>query len=417
MDGDYLYNKVLTLVDYCGDVRGGRTQYSITYSPNNIRRLYLCPDGAIVRYHINAKTGLERSVSFPPNKFEETQMSDKYKPMLNTLSADRVCASIEEIVICTSGKSGLSLDSRELDFQGLIKSYKNVSSDIKTTISNRYKRLVAFIVFDGTMNEFLARTKDFNSSTNLLVDSEWVRQSCKIEGFQYKDWFKRWGTSGQFYALDRDGSPLNKHFKGIVEKIEKARETENFDRVKKEQVATQLNEFDKKFEQSLQLIRGYTRLRILESKSGLGVFTDDTSLPKEMYLTLIKHDGLRTDLPNLVKVVDKDGGSNKKAIESNIDACKEFNMTFYTYLIEYMLKTLVSMRVSTPVSLCLFLEKFDRAIRIPPDLEPLNQSLPYQFEGARWVDSLANMFTVYSFLILGSNEMCEKARWLECIKG
>ena len=276
---------------------------------------------------------------------------------------------------------------------------------------------MAFIVFDGTMNEFLARTKDFNSSTNLLVDSEWVRQSCKIEGFQYKDWFKRWGTSGQFYALDRDGSPLNKHFKGIVEKIEKARETENFDRVKKEQVATQLNEFDKKFEQSLQLIRGYTRLRILESKSGLGVFTDDTSLPKEMYLTLIKHDGLRTDLPNLVKVVDKDGSSNKKAIESNIDACKEFNMTFYTYLIEYMLKTLVSMGVSTPVSLCLFLEKFDRAIRIPPDLEPLNQSLPYQFEGARWVDSLANMFTVYSLLILGTNEMCEKARWLECIKG
>lgn len=415
MSGSYLYDKVLTLIDYCGDVRSGKTKYNTYYSPNNIRRLYICPDGAMVRYHINAKTGLEKRVSFPPNKFQETQMCQDYKPMLHALSADRVCASVEEVVVCSESTSGVSLDTRELDFQGLVKSYKGGNNgNIKATISNRYKRLVAFIVFNGTLNEFVARTKDYNGSTKLLVDCEWVRQTCNIEGFTYKDWYKRWGSAGKFYELDRDDSPLNKHFKSIVEKKKSEEESEKIDTFQKERVATVSKEFDKKFEQSLQLIRGYTRLRMLSEKVGINS-TLCIKIPSEEYLELESCTAIPKKTPNLVKVKESKS-SDKDAIERNIQVCKDYNSMFYTKLVGMMLDGLTQVHSNYPVLGVTFLREFDRAIMIPPNLESVNSALPYSFTGARWLDSVANMFTVFSIVFLNDNNLQSKERWIECIK-
>lgn len=181
MKGSYLYDMVLPLVDYCGDIKGKRQTYSQYYSPNNIRRLYLSPDGAMVMYHVNAGKGLRKTVSFNGGMVQQCEMCADYVPMLYVLSADRVCASIEEVVICQRGDNGAVLDQREMDFMGLVKSYKGSGSDLKDTIMNRYKRLHSFMVYSGSIKEFLASTGSYDSALRVLTDSEFVQRGCSVE--------------------------------------------------------------------------------------------------------------------------------------------------------------------------------------------------------------------------------------------
>lgn len=411
MKGSYLYDITLPLIDYCGDIRGKRDTYSQKYSPNNIRRLYISPDGAVVMYHVNVGKGKRSVVSYQPELVMQCQQLPDYVPIMYVLSADRVCASIEEVVICTGSNSGASLDTRELDFTGLVKSYKGGGSDIKQVIMNRYKRLHSFIIYSGTLTEFINRTEDCIAPYRLLTDSEFVRSTCQAEFFHKDDWYKSYGSSAKFYQMDMSGSPLNKHFIKVKEYVDAYKEHEDLNKFKHEKVKGLEAEFRKKYEQCLQLMKGYTRLRAMERELGSSVL--GVELPAPMFLSLKKFDGLGKT-HSLVKVSD-DSTSIKDALEYNKQECTKYARDFYIVLVNALLTGLNDLNSKYPVMVLEVLNEFDRAVVVPPNMQQLNESLPKPLDGKRFTDSVANLCALLGVVSIANFKTTGKEAWIKCI--
>lgn len=411
VSGSKLYDMTLPLIDYCGDIRGNHEGYSQKYSPNNIRRLYISPDGAMVMYHVNVGKGKRKAISFNSEVVRECSSMPDYKPIIHVLSSDRVCASVEDVVICTGSNNGAVLDMREMDFSGLIKSYKGGGSDIKQQIMNRYKRLNSFIIYTGTITSFLNNTRDVDSADRVLTDSKFVNSSCQIELFHNKDWYKNYGFSAKFYALDRQGSPLNNHFIKVAEVITKREEESGYEAFKKERVKGLQANFDDAYAKALNLIKGYTRLKIMESKNGasyLGV-----SLPSPAFLILMQTESLKNK-PNLVKTIEA-SGSSKEVLEYNIKVCNEYCASMYSVMIETLLKGLTQVYQIYPLTITELLNELDRAIKVPANLQSYNSQLPKQLEGVRWINSVANMCAMLGFLCIANFNQLDGEAWLKCI--
>ena len=411
VSGSKLYDMTLPLIDYCGDIRGNHEGYSQKYSPNNIRRLYISPDGAMVMYHVNVGKGKRKAISFNSEVVQECSSMPDYKPIIHVLSSDRVCASVEDVIICTGSNNGAVLDMREMDFSGLIKSYKGGGSDIKQQIMNRYKRLNSFIIYTGTITSFLNNTRDVDSADRVLTDSKFVSSSCQIELFHNKDWYKNYGFSAKFYALDRQGSPLNNHFIKVAEVITKREEESGYEAFKKERVKGLQANFDDSYAKALNLIKGYTRLKIMESKNGasyLGV-----SLPSPAFLILMQTESLKNK-PNLVKTIEA-SGSSKEVLEYNIKACNEYCASTYSVMVETLLKGLTQVYQIYPLTITELLNELDRAIKVPANLQSYNSQLPKQLEGVRWINSVANMCAMLGFLSIANFNQLDGEAWLKCI--
>lgn len=411
VSGSKLYDMTLPLIDYCGDIRGNHEGYSQKYSPNNIRRLYISPDGAMVMYHVNVGKGKRKAISFNSEVVQECSSMPDYKPIIHVLSSDRVCASVEDVVICTGSNNGAVLDMREMDFSGLIKSYKGGGSDIKQQIMNRYKRLNSFIIYTGTITSFLNNTRDVDSADRVLTDSKFVSSSCQIELFHNKDWYKNYGFSAKFYVLDRQGSPLNNHFIKVAEVITKREEESGYEAFKKERVKGLQANFDDAYAKALNLIKGYTRLKIMESKNGasyLGV-----SLPSPAFLILMQTESLKNK-PNLVKTIEA-SGSSKEVLEYNIKVCNEYCASTYSVMIETLLKGLTQVYQIYPLTITELLNELDRAIKVPANLQSYNSQLPKQLEGVRWINSVANMCAMLGFLCIANFNQLDGEAWLKCI--
>jgi len=410
LKGDYLYNQVLGLIDYCGDVRKGRTTYSQRYSPNNIRRLYISPDGACVMYHINTGNGIRKAVSFNSDIVAQCTSCPDYVPMLYVLSADRVCASVEEVVLCQSGKNGGILDSREFDFSNLIKSYKSSGSDLKATIMQRYRRLHAFIVYQGGIEEFLSLTSDCNSPLSLLTSSDKVKSSCKIELFNTDDWYKQYGYSAKYYMLDRQGSPLNNHFNKVIDKIESSKKEDGYKEYKRNKLSGKYTELSKEYEKLLGILSCY--MRLLRQYNKCGASSYGIELPKVQLVHLYEFQDFKVDKNPFISIV---GGSDKDIealLEENISTCKSASQSIYLRLVDTLVKGLDMLGNEYPVTVETLLTVYDRAIFVPPNVQGAYAS---RFNGKRWSDSVANTCVLLGVLAISTFKDTDKEVWLSCM--
>lgn len=234
LKGDYFYNQILPLIDYSGDIRGGRTNYSPDFSPNNIRTLIISPERVIVRYHIAVKGRKTQGINLNPQFVARCTMLEDYKPAMSVLYADRICASIEEIVVVNT--NGV-FSSSELDFNNMIKNYGKVSGDVKELIMQRYKRFRAFVVVnDCNCQQFLDGVKA-SEPTDCLFESQFVQEHGRVVRFNEKeDWYKGYGSAASFYLPDRDGGALNTHFKSLIEKYEAEKKNKALASMKEERV-------------------------------------------------------------------------------------------------------------------------------------------------------------------------------------
>lgn len=409
--GSYLYDLTLSLIDYCGDIKNGHTIYNQRYSPNNIRRLYISPDGSVVRYHINVGKGIQKAISYNSDALIACSSRPDYVPIIYVLSADRICASVEDVVICTGSRNGAKLDPREMDVTGLIKSYKGGGKDLKDLVMNRYKRLNSFIIYDGTLQDFLNNTKDMNVADSVLTDSQFVQSRCRIEFFHKNDWYKYYGYSAKFYYLDRQGSPLNNHFLKVIEVKQKRADKEDFEKFKKDKVRGVQTEFEDEYKKALNVIKGYTKLRVMESKQGrsyLGV-----ALPDPQFLILMKTDVTKNS-PNLVKEIEP-SGSLKEILEYNKRICKEYRMKMYMELVSCLINGLISLGNKYPLLVKEILTEFDRAIHVPDTLNELNMQLPIPLEGHKWIDSVANTCALLGVITIANFKQTGKEVWMGCI--
>ena len=253
LDGSYLYDRVLPLVDYNGDIRRGDGTYSNTFSPNNIKRLIISPERVDVFYHIAVKGRLSSSVMLNPEVVRQVTSRDDYKPVMSVLYADRICASIEEIIILSKGNC---FSNQDMDFQSMIKGYTRVSGDIREMIKQRYKRFRAFCVIDMSYNEFINAVKN-SGKFECICDLDFVKNGNIVSFNTDADWYKNYGSTGQFYILDRAGSPLNNHFKELIEKHEKSAKDDAIAKMRKERLGGLTEEWEKYFKEYKSAIKAY----------------------------------------------------------------------------------------------------------------------------------------------------------------
>lgn len=305
---EYCYRKALSLIDYCGDIRRGGGSYSKNFSPNNIRRIYISAEGCAVMYHLTMGGKKIKTVSFEPELVMKARESEGYKPALIALKADRICASIEEIVFCLEDKNNLGMYGADGDFSILL-SGSQLGTDLNA-LKRRYSRLTSVIMANCTISEFLSGTEDYNASDKLLKDSEFVKGCSSIQDTGNDEWYKKYGSSAQYYTLDANGSPLNNHFKLLIDKIEKTKRENAIKEFSGSSEDEGSNKVERLYNQAVIMINAWNYLCQGYTDGMLfGKYLSESEM-KEVRLSLYK--GIEAKECKYIRVINEDGDNEEK---------------------------------------------------------------------------------------------------------
>ena len=417
INGAYAYNLVTDLIDYCGDVkrnsqhRDQPATFSQNFSPNNIRRLILSGSGARIYFHVPVKGVYIRDKAFSDAmqvNIVKCMYQPDYKPMIWAL-ADRVCSSIEEVIICTQNKGGIDL-SRELDFEGLLSNRRGKSSDVKSDISARYRRLAYFTIVNCDIGTLVSNqdVRNCNKPLSLISETNFVKSnSVSITKFK-DDWFNYYGTTST-YSFDNAGSPLNNHFKEVKDKAAELKKSIEVAKIKEQRLKGISEEFDKEYKKYQGMYSCARKLAVILAQEGTNYISRGISPLQVGSFTLPQR--LKDEFS---KISDK-------------DECKKFiaNMkisatNIYSSLVSWFLENTLKLSSSYKLTTKLFLDTMDRSVFIP---DKYSNILDVEFKGANMVDSTSNI-CCYSCLLFitdaGKHDMSKyymKDTWMGYFKG
>ena len=269
------------IIDYAHNVKKGETIYHPGFSPNNIKRLVICPDRVVAYYYVVRKNDkqipLDRNSAaslFPASKLMKAVMYPDYKPLISVLSDPLVCASIQEVLFVTEAcNEPIELTPREYDLQCLIKSYNNKQADIFESVKKRYKRLAYISVFKGNYNDLKASMGE--QKTNFFCEKEGIKaRLIKQIPLNVDTWYDNWGQNAadsrglNGYQLDNNGSALNTYFKQVQakNKAKHEKEEDGYEKYKaeKEKIDVVLSTA---FEVNLKSYKAYVKCIVLLQKT------------------------------------------------------------------------------------------------------------------------------------------------------
>lgn len=216
------------------------------YSPNNIRCLIISPYGAIICFHMGSKP---KFIPFSPNDLGKDLQNGESIDLVSVAVEPKILASLEEIVILADRPDWVNYLYNP---KALVKGYTGFNGDLKGSVCKRFSRLKGIYLIDNAnikqYYEFVIKNKGYTFADE--VPSLHIRS---FEVFNGDSWWKNYGSSAQFYELDRDGSPLNKHFKGIIEAKERSEKATKVAEVKAEHGADSKHKIE-------DLLHAYTSL-------------------------------------------------------------------------------------------------------------------------------------------------------------
>lgn len=392
LKGDFLYKEALSLVDYCGDVAktkaGGEAIYNPDFSPNNIKRLIISPDAVAVFYHIQTRHCAKFKVKMiNPMMLQTIQYMADYTPLTAVLYADRICASVEEVIILSnSNDDRVSLTTRELDFSSMLKTYKSGSTDIVDSIRNRYKRLYSYTVLNSSFQEFWnwyqGVSKDDKSG--YLLSQQNFFDGAQKQIFHETDWYTGYGTSASFYDLDKEGSRLNQYFKNTIVEIDKVNKKAKVDESIKGAVDKSKTKFERELALYLGTYRCVCRLRKMLAEQmykfvNVQMVNEYASFDIEK-ATLVKTSLTKESTKDYNVVTET--GSEVSLIEQNIKTLKRKRMEFYEIIYADFMNKVTSLSIDYPTMVDVMLKDFPKtgvhgidAIRKPIVFDELGISL------------------------------------------
>ena len=190
------------------------------WSPNNVRRLIIGFDFALIQLHLStngqnkiSQVQLHRGIVEDMQVIQETP--EKYKPILKVLTSGRVCSCIEEIIFCIDGYPE---DILRLDADINLITSKNMNGD---GVSSRFPRLIHVSQVNSKVELFASLIKQTEKSTETLYKIiNKAKIVKKIDIFHEEDW---WHSSSKrslrykYYTLDNKLADL---FDGVSKKFE-----------------------------------------------------------------------------------------------------------------------------------------------------------------------------------------------------
>lgn len=222
------------------DEKGG--QKILGWSPNNVKRLIVGPDGAMVQYHCapahskyNRKIEIIRFNEEWLREDEENARQGKYKSILRVLTEGRVCSCIEEILIL--GESASIVSKIDMDISSIMGG-KGVGA-----LENRFPRLDSIMVANIGFNSFMQymgddirRMSSPECRYDLMQDViKGKIENRKIYKKQGSPWWKGSYLRANIYNIDSENGPIYNVFEDVRNYYEKReREKKLYDTYEKD---------------------------------------------------------------------------------------------------------------------------------------------------------------------------------------
>lgn len=200
------------------------TDNAARWTPNNLRRLMISPDCVIAQFHVGEKP---RQRSFNPNRYMSCISDAKYIRMTNVLggrSGQQICSHVEEVVYCLKGMNGGVLHQDEADWRAIISTDKasNSPEALIKSIGERFRRLRAFVLFNGTIQELMQLvSSNLANPLYQIADDINVNSTGKfsIIDVHKNDWFKGSYFRPTIYPSDTESGSLYKRIKTVEAKL------------------------------------------------------------------------------------------------------------------------------------------------------------------------------------------------------
>ena len=434
-------NEMKDMSKYCFDIVLDAIQYtsdSSKWSPNNIRRLIISPDGVAVQLHTSQKF-IQKPFNKDKAYFCFSCMN--YKPMITTL-VNRVCSSVEEVIFCTNGINGLSLPQSELELRSILASTKASYSneDLLKNIAKRFVRLRGIIILNTNITDFLRLYGNkMLDHMYQCADDESIISGASIIDVHKDDWYKGYYLRPKDYNYDNDNGVLYKTLHKVQSTIEENLRSKSVNESKQKHLGDVTN---KALEQAQSVIRVLTAYKDIASllsnnsvvciyndyvrndilvKSLLSVtsgysLNDQEEILSDRFITFVSKYG--------ITVTKNKTGDSKQSIISLATSLESLYVNLYLSLCDNFLDIILISGRLYPVMTKVKLKEFDRVVFIPSSLESkaneVNQYLmSNNLRGSSIKDSLANICSVITFLVVsdaGNSDIkkyYKKSAWLD----
>lgn len=323
LTADYIQQIVAPAVLYTKsalNMQKANIQFKDNYSPNNIRKIAISPEGTIVYYHVPVGGKQFQIKYYSSAILMECEMMKGYKPIINLIKTPYVCSSIEEIVFITQGSDGSYLTSSEQWYSG----DKNLVD---------FKRLRDIVIYSGTLQQYMAEDRSGFSDELSLADATFIHKD---------DWYKNYGYRPKYYTVDE---PLKKRFEKIAVYYKNNEKNSEKDKRDKERTKTLQEDFDRVFKRFKSLCKCISKVKKLQEAVGVRSILNKSDIDTAFeayernivtcnFYKFSGHEKYNTRIINL------DASSDKEALERNIEVAKDSFSLIYNCLLNAMLKQL-----------------------------------------------------------------------------
>ena len=316
LSADYIRDIVVPAILYtrmAQNMQKNNVQFTDAYSPNNIRKIVISPEGTIVYYHVPVNGNLFKIVYYSPTILEQCELMKGYKPIINLIKTPYVCSSIEEIVFVTQGSDGSYLTSSEQWYSG----DKNLVD---------FKRLRDIVVYSGTLQQYISEDKQPFSDKMSMADTTFIHE---------EDWYKNWGYRPKFYVVDEQ---LKKRFEKIASQYKTAERDKGKNEKQAERTLTLQKDFDKFYKRYKAIYKCLSKVRKVQEEKGIRNILPSNcdsafnkaqeSLRNGRFYKFSGYEKYKTQIINM------EANSDKEALEQNIEIAKACITQLYDGLFE-----------------------------------------------------------------------------------
>lgn len=210
------------------------------WSPNNVRRLIIGFDFAVVRYFV--KEGKYKELTkvldlrrVAQKDIEQLQTDPrKYKSILQVLTDGRICSSVEEIIFCSQGYP-----------EPLLQLDKDISklTTGNASLENRFVRLRHVSVVASDVETIAKLSEESKGSTELIKDklTEKGIPSVELVSQHEEDWWRGISLRPKFYVMDSD--KLSNYFEKVKEKFNEINRDAKLDKLNEKKHTDIINKF------------------------------------------------------------------------------------------------------------------------------------------------------------------------------